>query len=170
MLIPIWGASGVGKTTLALALSKALIAEGKTVLLISPEPYSELSAIGGVEIPTEQSLQTAIRTGNLMLCLKNQGGEDKEMADTKNLCAQIPLALHQKVCENKEQSGLTLNQYVTLLITEYYELKEMKPTMTQTRTLALQISEELFARIKKYGENPAPNAKGVNHGAYHQGA
>ena len=65
MLIPIWGASGVGKTTLALALSKALIAEGKTVLLISPEPYSELSAIGGVKIPTEQSLQTAIRTGNL---------------------------------------------------------------------------------------------------------
>ena len=65
MLIPIWGASGVGKTTLALALSKALIAEGKTVLLISPEPYSELSAIVGVKIPTEQSLQTAIRTGNL---------------------------------------------------------------------------------------------------------
>ena len=49
------------------------------------------------------------------------------MADTKNLCAQIPLALHQKVYESKEQSGLTLNQYVTLLITEYYELKEMKP-------------------------------------------
>ncbi len=65
MLIPIWGASSTGKTTLALALSKALIAEGKTVLLISPEPYSELSAIGGVKIPTEQSLQTAIRTGNL---------------------------------------------------------------------------------------------------------
>ena len=65
MLIPIWGASGVGKTTLALALSKALIGEGKTVLLISPEPYSELSAIGGVKIPTEQCLQTAIRTGNL---------------------------------------------------------------------------------------------------------
>ena len=65
MLIPIWGARGVGKTTLALALSKAIIAEGKTVLLISPEPYSELSAIGGVKIPTEQSLQTAIRTGNL---------------------------------------------------------------------------------------------------------
>ena len=65
MLIPIWGASSAGKTTLALALSKALIAEGKTVLLISPEPYSELSAIWGVKVPIEQSLQTAIRTGNL---------------------------------------------------------------------------------------------------------
>ena len=74
------------------------------------------------------------------------------MADTKNLCAQIPLALYQKVYESKEQSGLTLNQYVTLLITEYYELKEMRSTMTQTRTLAVQISEELFTRIKKYVE------------------
>lgn len=71
------------------------------------------------------------------------------MAETKNLCAQIPLALHQKVCANKEQSQLTLNQYVEQLITEYYELKEMKPNMA-TRTLALQISEELFARIKKH--------------------
>ena len=72
------------------------------------------------------------------------------MAETKNLCAQIPLVLHQKVCTNKEQSELTLNQYVTQLITEYYEMKEMNSNMAQTRTLALQISEELFARIKKH--------------------
>ena len=71
------------------------------------------------------------------------------MAETKNLCAQIPIPLHQKVCENKEQSGLTLNQYVAQLITEYYEMKERTPTMA-TRTLALQISEDLFARIKKH--------------------
>lgn len=71
------------------------------------------------------------------------------MSETKNLCAQIPLALHQRVCAEKEQSELTLSQYVTQLITEYYEMKEMKP-MTQTRTLALQISEELFTRIKKH--------------------
>ena len=43
------------------------------------------------------------------------------MPETKNLCAQIPLVLHQKVCTNKEQSELTLNQYVTQLITEYYD-------------------------------------------------
>ncbi len=28
------------------------------------------------------------------------------MAQTKNLCAQIPTALHERVCEAKEQSGL----------------------------------------------------------------
>ncbi len=72
------------------------------------------------------------------------------MAETKNLCVQIPTQLHQKVAVNKEQSGLTLNQYVVQLITEYYEMKELKPNMTHTRTLALQISEELFARIKRH--------------------
>ena len=67
----------------------------------------------------------------------------------KSMRAQIPLALHQKICAEKEKSTLTLSQYVEQLITEYYEIKEMKP-MAQTRTLALQISEELFARIKKH--------------------
>lgn len=71
------------------------------------------------------------------------------MAETKNLCAQIPLALHQRVCADKEQSELTLSQYIEQLITEYYQMKEMK-AMAQTRTLALQISEELFTRIKKH--------------------
>ncbi|MGL4791914.1 MAG: 4-oxalocrotonate tautomerase [Anaerotignaceae bacterium] len=71
------------------------------------------------------------------------------MANTKNLCAQIPVALHQKITEEKEASGLTLNQYVEKLITQYYEMKGMK-NMKTTRTLALQISEELFIRIKKH--------------------
>lgn len=71
------------------------------------------------------------------------------MAETKSLCAKICVELHNKVTHCKDDSGLTLNEYVEKLITEYYELKEMKPTMA-TRTLALQISEELFARIKKH--------------------
>lgn len=74
------------------------------------------------------------------------------MADTKNLCAQIPIELHQKITEEKEESGLTLNQYVEKLITEYYEMRGMK-NMAATRTLALQISEELFTRIKKHVDN-----------------
>ncbi len=60
----IWGMKGVGKTTLSLNLGEKL-SESKSVLLISPQPYSELSAKLGKKIPTEQSLQTAIRSGNL---------------------------------------------------------------------------------------------------------
>lgn len=71
------------------------------------------------------------------------------MGETKSLCAKIPLELHNKVREKQEKSGMTLNQYVEEIITEYYEMKEMKP-MAHTRTLALQINEELFDRIKKY--------------------
>ena len=46
------------------------------------------------------------------------------MAETKNLCAQIPTALHAQVCKAREESGLTTAQYITNLLIEYYEMKE----------------------------------------------
>ena len=66
------------------------------------------------------------------------------MAQTKNLCAQIPTALHAQVCEAREQSGLTTAQYITNLLLEYYEMKENggKTTMANnSRTMAFQIPE-----------------------------
>ena len=77
------------------------------------------------------------------------------MAQTKNLCAQIPTALHAQVCAAREQSGLTTAQYITNLLLEYYEMKENggKTTMaTNSRTMAFQIPEELFMRIKTHLE------------------
>ena len=77
------------------------------------------------------------------------------MPATKNLCAQISLELHQKISEAREESGLTTAQYITQLLTEYYEVKENggKMTMaTNSRTMALQIPEELFMRIKTHLE------------------
>ena len=77
------------------------------------------------------------------------------MAQTKNLCAQIPTDLHQRVCEAREQSGLTTAQYITNLLIEYYEMKENggKTIMANnTRTMAFQIPEELFQRIKTHLE------------------
>ena len=71
------------------------------------------------------------------------------MAETKSLCAKISVELHNKVTQSKDESGLTLNEYVEQIITQYYEMKERPPIMA-TRTLALQINEELFARIKKH--------------------
>ena len=43
---------------------------------------------------------------------------------TKNLCAQIPESLHARVRQEQEAAGQTLGQYMTDLITKYYELKE----------------------------------------------
>lgn len=78
------------------------------------------------------------------------------MAETKNLCAQIDLALHTKVCEEREQMGLTTSQYITQLLTEYYEMKENggKCNMANSgnRTMAFQIPEDLFQRIKAHLE------------------
>ena len=39
------------------------------------------------------------------------------MADTKNLCAQIPIDLHRQVREHQEESGKSLGEYMTWLIT-----------------------------------------------------
>ena len=77
------------------------------------------------------------------------------MPATRNLCAQLPLDLHQRVCEAREESGLTTAQYITNLLLEYYDMKENggKTTMaTNSRTMAFQIPEELFMRIKTHLE------------------
>ena len=77
------------------------------------------------------------------------------MATTKNLCAQISLDLHQKISEGKEAAGLTTAQYITELLTEYFKMKENggKTTMANnSRTMAFQIPETLFQRIKAHLE------------------
>lgn len=57
----IWGPPNAGKTTLAVNLAYAISRGGKTVCLISPAPYSELSAFLGIKITEKQSLQEALR-------------------------------------------------------------------------------------------------------------
>ena len=71
----------------------------------------------------------------------------------KNLCAQIPLELHERVTQGKEQARQTINEYITDLLTEYYMMKENGGnTMAGNRTMAFQIPEELFQRIKAHLE------------------
>ena len=69
--------------------------------------------------------------------------------ETKNLCAKIPLELHAKVRAEQEKSGLTLGAYITDVLTKFYEKGESKMNDT-TRTLAFQIPDELFWRIKDH--------------------
>ena len=69
--------------------------------------------------------------------------------ETKNLCAQIPLELHAKVRAEQEKSGLTLGAYITEVLTKFYEKGDVKMNDT-TRTLAFQIPDELFWRIKDH--------------------
>ena len=57
-------------------------------------------------------------------CVAISGKENNIMPATRNLCAQLPIDLHQRVCEAREQSGLTTAEYITNLLIEYYEMKK----------------------------------------------
>ena len=72
------------------------------------------------------------------------------METNKNLCALIPLSLHNRVREEQEKSGQSLSAYITQLLTDYYEKGEK--SMEFTKTLAFQISETLYNRIKDHLE------------------
>ena len=74
------------------------------------------------------------------------------MADKKNLCAQIDIALHNRVTEEKDRLEMTTSQYIAALLTEYYKMKDENGgiNMTGSRTMAFQIPEELFQRIKAH--------------------
>ena len=72
------------------------------------------------------------------------------MADKKNLCAMIPADLHARVGLEQEQSGKTLSEYVEQLIQNYYNMKENKKMTGDMRTMAIQLPEELFERLKAY--------------------
>ena len=72
------------------------------------------------------------------------------MADKRNLCAMIPADLHARIRQEQERTGKTLSEYVEQLITDYYKMKENTKMTGDTRTLAVQIPEELFLRLDAY--------------------
>ena len=77
------------------------------------------------------------------------------MEQKKNLCAQIPLSLHAQVSEAREAAGQTTSEYITNLLIEYYNLKKNGGATImsdKTRTMAFQIPEDLFQRIKAHLE------------------
>ena len=66
----------------------------------------------------------------------------------KNLCAMIPAELHSRVRAAQEQAGLTLGAYMTRLLTDYYE-RGAEKMEKGIRTMAFQMPEEMFQRLKK---------------------
>ena len=84
-----------------------------------------------------------------LLCKSKRKGRSP-MADKKNLCAMIPADLHARVRLEQEQSGKTLSEFVEQLITDYYKMKEGTKMTGDMRTMAIQLPEELFERLKAY--------------------
>ena len=68
--------------------------------------------------------------------------------ETKGLTCKIPLELHEKISAEIKQNEITMSKFIEQIILEHYA--KGATTMGKTRTLAFQISEELFQQIKDY--------------------
>lgn len=69
------------------------------------------------------------------------------MAEMKNICGKIPLELHTKVRQEIEQREISTQQFIQQAIEEHFTEKGGHISMA-VRTVAVQVSEELFARFK----------------------
>ena len=67
--------------------------------------------------------------------------------ETKGITCKIPLDLHNRISEEMREKELTVSQYIELVIREHMD---GGIHMGKTRTLAFQVSEELFQKIKDY--------------------
>ena len=72
--------------------------------------------------------------------------------ETKGVTCKIPLDLHNRVSEEIRETESTISKFIEMVIMEHYEKGAVK-VMEKGRTLAFQVSEELFQRVKEYLEN-----------------
>ena len=71
--------------------------------------------------------------------------------ETKGDTCKIPLELHNRISEEIRETESTMSKFIERIITEHYE-KGAVTVMEKGRTLAFQVSEELFQRVKEYLE------------------
>ena len=72
--------------------------------------------------------------------------------ETKSVTCKIPLDLHNQISEEIRETESTMSKFIEMIIREHYE-KGANRIMEKGRTLAFQVSEELFQRVKEYLEN-----------------
>ena len=71
--------------------------------------------------------------------------------ETKGVTCKIPLELHNRISEEIRETESTMSKFIEIIIQEHYE-KGAGKIMAKGRTLAFQVSEELFQRVKEYLE------------------
>ena len=76
------------------------------------------------------------------------------MSQTKGISVSVDVDLHSRAKAEQERLELTMNQFIALVIEEHFK-KEGKIMSEKTRTLAFQVSEDLFQRVKEHlARNP----------------
>ena len=68
--------------------------------------------------------------------------------ETKGVTCKIPLDLHNRITEEIKQNESTMSKFIEQIILEHYA--KGVTNMGKTRTMAFQVSEELFQQIKDY--------------------
>ncbi len=73
--------------------------------------------------------------------------------ETKGITVKIDAGLHAQVREYVETHGMTMGEFVAQALANElhpkFQMKEIN-NMSNTRTIAFQVSEDLFQRIKEY--------------------
>ena len=68
--------------------------------------------------------------------------------EMKNICGKIPVELHEKLKLEVEELGISIPKYLEMVIEEHMTRKGEKTNMANSRTVAVQVTEELFSRLK----------------------
>ena len=71
------------------------------------------------------------------------------MEEMKNICGKIPVELHEKVRAEIEERETSTQIFIRQVIEEHFNRLENKGEESmEKRTLAVQVTEELFQRVK----------------------
>ena len=71
------------------------------------------------------------------------------MAEMKNICGKIPVELHEKVRAEIKEKETSTQIFIRQVIEEHFNRLENKGEESmEKRTLAVQVTEELFQRVK----------------------
>ena len=68
--------------------------------------------------------------------------------EMKNICGKIPVELHEKLKLEVEELGISIPKYLEMVIEEHMTRKGEKTNMADLRTVAVQVPEDLFSRLK----------------------
>lgn len=68
--------------------------------------------------------------------------------EMKNICGKIPVELHEKLKLEVEELGISIPKYLEMVIEEHMTRKGEKRNMADLRTVAVQVTEDLFSRLK----------------------
>lgn len=67
--------------------------------------------------------------------------------EMKNICGKIPVDLHEKVRLEIEQTDSSTQKFIQMVIEEHF-MKKGEKSMAEVRTVAVQVTEDLFSRLK----------------------